>query len=82
MFYQILFSPQVKRWAIITYKHGINELPDKLSSVLGFRILGYYEISGKCLNFINDVLVPSLLAKKKNLLMLANFWKTETKLFP
>ena len=73
MFYQILFSPQVKRWAIITYKHGINELPDKLSSVLGFRILVYYEISGKYLNFINDILVPSLLAKKKNLLMLANF---------
>ena len=23
MFYQIFFSPQVKRWAIITYKHGI-----------------------------------------------------------
>ena len=23
MFYQIFLSPQVKRWAIITYKHGI-----------------------------------------------------------
>ena len=26
MFYQIFLSPQVKQWAIITYKHGICEL--------------------------------------------------------
>ena len=26
MFYQIFLSPQVKRYAIITYKHGIYEL--------------------------------------------------------
>ena len=30
MFYQIFLSPQVKRWAIITYKHGIYELPNDL----------------------------------------------------
>ena len=24
MFYQIFLSPQVKRWAVISYKHGIN----------------------------------------------------------
>ena len=30
MFYQIFLSPQVQRWAIITYKHGIYELPHKL----------------------------------------------------
>ena len=30
MFYQILLSPQVKRWAIVTYKHGIYELPHEL----------------------------------------------------
>ena len=30
MFYQILLSPQVKRWAIITYKHGIYALPHEL----------------------------------------------------
>ena len=29
MVYQIFLSPQVKRWAIITYKHGIDELPSK-----------------------------------------------------
>ena len=27
MFYQIFPSPQVKRWTIITWKHGIYELP-------------------------------------------------------
>ena len=27
MFYQIFFSPQVKRCVIITYKHGMYELP-------------------------------------------------------
>ena len=30
MFYQIFFSPQVKRLAIITYKDGIYELPHDL----------------------------------------------------
>ena len=28
MFYQIFFSPQVERCVIITYKHGIYELPN------------------------------------------------------
>ena len=32
MFYQIFLSPQVKRWSIITYKHGTYELPHKLSN--------------------------------------------------
>ena len=30
MFYEIFFSPQVKRFAVITYKHGIYELPHEL----------------------------------------------------
>ena len=30
MFYQILLSPQVKQWAIITYKHGIYALLNEL----------------------------------------------------
>ena len=29
MFTKFSFSPQVKRWAIITYKNGIYELPNK-----------------------------------------------------
>ena len=38
MFYQIFFSPQVKRSAIISDKHGIYELPNELPNDL--RILG------------------------------------------
>ena len=30
MVYQIFFSPQVKRYAIITYKHGIYDMPHEL----------------------------------------------------
>ena len=40
MFCQIFFSSQVKRCAIITYEHGIYELPDELPNDLRFRILG------------------------------------------
>ena len=38
-FYQIFLSPQVKRWAIITYKHGIYDLPHQLPNNLRLRIL-------------------------------------------
>ena len=34
MFYQIFLSPQAKRCAIITYKHGIYELSHKLPNDL------------------------------------------------
>ena len=37
MFYQIFLSPQVKRYAIITYKHGIYELPHELPKNLRLR---------------------------------------------
>ena len=40
MFYQIFFSPQAKRCAIITYKHGIYGLPDELLNDLRLRVLG------------------------------------------
>ena len=40
MFYQISFSPQVKRFAIITYKHGIYELFHEFPNDLRLRILG------------------------------------------
>ena len=39
MFYQIFLSPQVKRCAIITYKHGIYELPYELPNDLRLRKL-------------------------------------------
>ena len=51
-FYQISHSWQVKRCVIITYKHGIYEILHELPIDLRLRILGYLEISGKCLNFI------------------------------
>ena len=34
MFYQIFLSPQVKRYAIITYEHGIYVLPYELPNSL------------------------------------------------
>ena len=39
MFYQIFLSPQVKRWTIITYKHGIYELGHELLNDLRQKIL-------------------------------------------
>ena len=50
MFYQIFLSPQVKRLAIITYKHGIYKLPHEFPNDLRLRILGNKKILGKCLN--------------------------------
>ena len=40
MFYQISLSPQVKLWAIITYKNVIYELPYELVNVVRLRIIG------------------------------------------
>ena len=40
MFYKIFLSPQVKRWAITTYKHGTFGLPHELPNDLRLRILG------------------------------------------
>ena len=42
----------MKRCAIIAYEHGTNELLHELSQDVRLRNLGNYEISGKCLNFI------------------------------
>ena len=36
VFYQISLSPKVKRWAIITNKHGVYELPHELPNDLRF----------------------------------------------
>ena len=84
MLYQIFLSPQVKRWTIITYKHGIYELLHELPNDLRLRISEDYEISGNCLNFIEfHSLVPSLPAKMNVLLILVeNSRKTEIGHFP
>ena len=36
----MLISPQVERYAIVTYKHGIYEFPHELSNDLRLKILG------------------------------------------
>ena len=41
MFYQLFLSPQVKWGAIITYKHGIYQLPLELPSDLRYTILDF-----------------------------------------
>ena len=40
MFYQIFPSSKLKRWPIITYKHGIYELPQELPNDVRLKILG------------------------------------------
>ena len=40
MFYQIFHSPQVKRWAIITYKDGIYQFPHELPNDFRLRKFG------------------------------------------
>ena len=53
IFYQTLLSPQVKRCAIISYKHDIYESSHELLNNLRRRILENKEISGKCVNLID-----------------------------
>ena len=52
MFYQYFLSPEVKRYAIIAYKHGIYEFLHELPNDLRLRISGNWEVSGKCVNII------------------------------
>ena len=58
MFYQIFLPPQVKRWPIITYKHGIYVLPQELPNNLRLKILG------NCLNPIESL--PGAQSPHKN----------------
>ena len=74
MFYQIFFSPQVKRSPIISNKHGIYELPHELKNDIKLRILGNKEISEKSQNLQNNGLISSLPGKTKI------FFKTSDKL--
>ena len=70
MFYQIFLSPQVKRCAIITYKHGIYDLSHELPNNLRLRILENYKILEKSQTPENDNPVPIPPAKVKILPML------------
>ena len=47
MFHQIFLSPEVKRCAIITYKHGIYKLSHELPNDLTHAILGKLENTRK-----------------------------------
>ena len=48
MLHQIFLSLQEKRYAIITYKHGMYELPHELPNDLRLRELDLRKL-GKCL---------------------------------
>ena len=47
MFYQISFSSQVKRYTIISYKHGIYDLPHELLNDLVSQETTKYQESSK-----------------------------------
>ena len=67
MLYQILVSLQVKRCAIITYKHPIYELPHELPNYLKLRTLGSLpsaQVPCQNENFVNAS--KKLLKKKLN----------------
>ena len=68
MFYLIFLSAQVKLCAIITHKHGINELAYKLLNNVRFKILRNFEILRKCLNLID--LWPSAQSPCQNEILL------------
>ena len=53
-------SPEVKRSATISNKHGIYELSHALPNDLRFRILGNYETSRKPQGSENYNLLPGL----------------------
>ena len=52
MFYQIFFSPQIKRRAIVSNKQGVYELLHELPDDLKLRILGSEEKSGESPNLL------------------------------
>ena len=51
MFYQIFLSPQVKRWEIITYKHGTYDFPYELPNDLTLFRMGGGGQKGPSMNF-------------------------------
>ena len=75
MFYQIFFSPQVKRIVIISNKHGIYKLPHELPNDLRVRILGNQEKLRRSQIFIE--LWPSVQSSSQN----ENFVNTSEKMF-
>ena len=58
MIYRIFLSPQAKRWVIITYKHGIYELPHELPNSLKLKVLGNIRKFSKTHEMIPQCAVP------------------------
>ena len=80
MFYQIFLSLQLKRCAVITYKHGIYKLPKELPSNLRLRILGNIRYVSKFQRMIAECPVPP--TKMNNLpMLLGNLWKQKLNFF-
>ena len=73
MFDKIFVSPQVKQIVIISNKHGIYELPQKLPNDFRLRTLGNKEISRRSQNFMNRRLRLNLATKIKILSILAKY---------
>ena len=81
MFFQILLSPHVKRCAIITYKHGIYELPYELLKATAISPLRGLGPQTKPHRMIAQC--PDPPAKRKILLIVAKeFQKIAIKPFP
>ena len=74
MFYQILFSPQVKQYAFITCKYGIYELPHELPNNL--KLLGKLENIREAWKIIRIITQRPVPRQNENL---ANTGKTITK---
>ena len=80
MFYQIFLSLEVKRCAIISYKHGIYELSHELPNDLRLRKLGnrgkvskFHRMTAKCQSSC-QIEILLIVAKKSQ--------KMAIKLFP
>ena len=81
-FFQIFFSPQVKRWANITYKHGIYKLPHEWPNDLRFRKLRNIRKVLKPHRIVAHRLVPPPKWKPRLPILAKCSWKTEIKPFP
>ena len=73
MFDKTFVSPQVKRSVIISNKHGIYELPQKLPNDFRLRTLGNKEIPRRSQNLMNRRLRLNLATKIKILSILPKY---------
>ena len=81
MFYQLFLSPQVKRWAIITYTHCIGDLSHELPNNLRLRKLGSIRKVSKRHIITAQSPAPPPTTKIKIANTGKKLWKIETKPF-